>query len=612
MALMNKKHAMTHATTPFRPPLSGQILGAFARAFHLADIEPSLKDKSATRYFSGGAVSDEKTVKYQRAFAAAMLKSGLLPQLGDEASTRDRVTALVAENAAIWDSMVGALIALPNSLVRHPEAGLPFLRLATIDFALRAAGFAWMSQVVGLEEDGLPSWAPDPEARRSFRRGLQERCAATRHEVKRTLKHDHKTQVDRFFDAEPIDHKRDTVESIAKALAELGCGDEAALRVDLLWHQGLCTLMDDLVRAFPEEIGTDAVLSCCRAFMRYRQRAWGWLKESRASKDELQARAANIFELGVEGGAAEPIIHTLGSAEPDPLWQQELRGCLMSVLNRMQYSMEAHLGAERALEALPRKTKSARAGVDQQKKFFLSGWTPPPDIEIDPEVVAQITPEHWATSLSDLAARQSREGHDPDEAISLAREAVRLSDGEWLHHYRLAALLANKAAAEGLSGLASGAEVKSRMAEARAIFWLADGLKHASDGVAPSKAKCPEDCEPWVEVGSTYYEENDARAALEHLERWRERFEEPNAWLLYLMGIARVQCGDCAGAIEPLEAALRLRENEPRCLEAVADALLRQGEFKRAQKFADQARRLGKPDVANRRDAGFYDQFKRR
>lgn len=613
MALTNKERAMTHATTPFHPPLSSQVLGAFARAFHLADVEPALKDKSATRYFAGEAVSDEMAGRYQRAFATAVLKSGLLPQLVDDVATRDRVVALIAENAAIWDGMVGTLIALPNSLVSHPEAGLPFLRFATIDFALRAAGFAWMFQSVAHHPDGdLPAWAPDPEARRSFRRGLQERCRATRHEMKRKLNHDHKAQVDRFFDAEPIDHKRETIAALAKAFAELGCGDEPALRVDLLWHQGLCALMDDLVRAFPEEIGTEAVLSCCRAFVQYRRGARRWLKESPDAKEELLARATRIFLLGVEGRAADPIISALEATESDPLWKQELRGCLMSVLNRMQYSMEVLFGAERALQAAARKTKSARAGVDEQKKFFLSGWSPPPAMEITPDVAARITPGQWATSLSDLAARQSREGSDPGEAVRLAREAVRLDGENWFHQYRLAALLADRAVADGFTGVASRAEVKTRMAEARTIFWLADGLKHAADGIAPTKATCPEDCEPWVEVGSSYYEEGDARAALDHLERWRERFEEPNAWLLYLLGIARVQCGDCAGAVELLKAALRLRENEPRCLEAVADALLRVGEFKRAQSFADQARRLGKPDVANRRDAGHYDKFKRK
>ena len=141
-------------------PYSGQILGSLVDAMKLGDSV--LTGKTAKRFFASGNASEYKKRQVYRELGQVLVDLGLVPDVGEKLPEGSTTADALADGIVLvckrWDLLMQRIQSRSAAVTDPVGAGQKFLRLATVDVALRMLGFAHLAEVE-LPEPHVPLWA---------------------------------------------------------------------------------------------------------------------------------------------------------------------------------------------------------------------------------------------------------------------------------------------------------------------------------------------------------------------------------------------------------------------------------------------------------------------
>ena len=157
-------------------PYSGQILGALVDAMKLGDSV--LTDKTAKRFFNSGNASEYKKREVFHELGQILVDLGLVPDVGEKLPEGRTTADALADGIALvckrWDLLMGRIQSRSAAVTDPAGAGQKFLRLATVDVALRMLGFVHLADIE-LPEPQVPLWAQPKGAGEIIRVLAQDR-----------------------------------------------------------------------------------------------------------------------------------------------------------------------------------------------------------------------------------------------------------------------------------------------------------------------------------------------------------------------------------------------------------------------------------------------------
>ena len=307
----------------YRVPLSGAVVGLLVREFQLKNSV--LNSKTARRYFRGQRVKDSNRFEVIEAFSKSLVEEGFVPALPflekQEWTVDKLLTLTMAGYARQWDLLAGHMRSASAPVERPDLAATAYLRLVTIDLALRFTAVLWLANFP-CPEEGVPVWA---EARggAKYLKDLLEKCgssAPTRDELSTHLDVSFNT-VDSWLDAgarPSLAH----LEMLAEHLAPLIDGAEpSSLLVQLRLTYSLSAICDIVAR----HVGRETVLDLAAALMRFVSRNLDGLRTcSKLPPDEGAMAQVAILICGACFPSCEYLTRALWRKERDPIWRADL------------------------------------------------------------------------------------------------------------------------------------------------------------------------------------------------------------------------------------------------------------------------------------------------
>ncbi|MFO0590524.1 MAG: tetratricopeptide repeat protein [Polyangiaceae bacterium] len=578
----------------FVPPLFGSVLGTLVEIFDLRrfDTQGALAQKTSRRYLAGERVGRDGETRALRGIADAVITAGfipstirLAPSFGDvklrellaTLKPRDLLTAFIANHAQQWDQMAGALRhhSAPIAYPRHAAGA--YLRLVTIDLAVRLGAMLWLLR--GTEgELPAPVWA-EPRGAAGWLRSTLERAGEarpTRNDIALELGVNFKS-VDAWLDGQsrPEDSN---LAKLAKLLSARGVGDETGLlrEMRLMFAlQALFELISGIVgEGYAREMA-DRLIGYANVFPKF-------LQHSKRTKEEVDGS----MKLSVVAGTFpqsppwnEFVLRSIWRAEPDPVWRTDLQAVTKPWIHRLQ----------RVAQVL---------GPTDRTKFKREVGHQPTDEELDvlmyvvqadqSEKLAQ-SPRHalaYEECMADpvFAAREYRsiacdasdQGRLP-QAIEAARESVRLDPTNAEYHFRLGAYL-----------------------------WMTDQIEEALVECQVASQLEPAWDRPRVEIGVILLNTGRLAEAIQHLERTKRELLKPTPWLLFVRALAHEKGGSVGGAIAAYEELLQIAPDDGEALDRVAHLYFVSGSAKAAIDRAKKANHLGFSTVFDAWEFGYY------
>lgn len=342
-------HGMKPTATPppsmseqrFPLPESPVILDAVWRAL---DLElPRSRKPNGRRFLNGERpLSDAARAALLRAMVRTCIEAGYVP-----VSKQDRFdpVELLTSAIEVWihrcDHLVGHARALETST--STSAALRYLRIATVDVAVRCAAF---DELFGrsLDEDAaaIPTWAREGGAG-AYLKTLPGTLGVTREQI-----HAGKTKDD-WFDGRSRPSS-ESVESFAQSLAKHDKTkmSDVVWLLELRWLFALSHLSDDVAWI----VGRDATLDMASAFRRTRSQVRKVLAS--VTPVHRDAGLAEIVVLGTRAPGAGPLVDAIVSSEELThfSWALDLRASRADwILSEMEASV-VHLAAGNFDEAL--------------------------------------------------------------------------------------------------------------------------------------------------------------------------------------------------------------------------------------------------------------------
>ena len=242
-------------------PCSGQILGAVVDALDVG--EGVLADRTAKRMFAGRSVSEHSRKERLVALAQVLVDLGIVPDADDRLrggefrdglTTADIVGDVIGAACQVWDRLMEHAQNHSAPVADFSGAGRRYLRLATVDVALRMVGFARFARVE-LPEPNLPLWA-QPKGAGETLRGLQRELGVTRDQLAARLEVP-PTTLDNWLDSTVIPG-RNHVPVLARGLWRRGSVDAEDLGRDLTRQFALARLAETVAAVVGwEAVGED-------------------------------------------------------------------------------------------------------------------------------------------------------------------------------------------------------------------------------------------------------------------------------------------------------------------------------------------------------------------
>ena len=559
----------------YRAPLSGTIVGVLVREFQLNS--PGLNTKTAKRYFRGQRVKDASRFEVIEAVADVLVKEGFVPRLpflDNQGWPVDKLLTLVMVGyAKQWDGLAGLMRSASAPVDRPDLAATAYLRLATIDLALRLSALLWLANASSPEQ-GVPIWA-EPKGGAQYLKGLLEKCgssALTRDKLADQVGVSYNT-VDSWLDA-GVRPSLTNLQGIAAQLApHIEGAEPSTLLVQLRLNYSLSSICDILAR----HVGRETVLNLASALMRFTGRNVQGLREfSKLPPDEGAMAQIAIFICGARFPSCEHLTKALWRREKDPVWRADLEASSKPWDLRLVHLMKGFGGTDQMLQKLQTEYGIAEGiATDLLEEAFrhipadptIPEWVPH-DVLEDMQFVRikgdaaysarnRMTQYEWARAKGDL-----------ETAIHHVRRAVELQPENALYHFELGATL-------GTAG-----EVSEGIQEC----WISDGLD-------PSWEL------PKVEVGIILLNAGRSSEALVHLEQMAEGQEDPSAHLAFNLGVARSRCGEYGRALEALLRVVELQADHALALDFAAHSAFMAGDGKTGRRLAKKANDLGRSET---------------
>ena len=494
-----------------RPPTSGVIVGALVDA--IGQRPASLTNKQASRYFHGDpSVSPEERRRIFEAFAEWVVDLDLLPVPHKDREPTPRLSRLLAMalrwHADRWDSLNAYVYARAGRVFDPATALEPYLRLATLDLALRAASLLWMA---GSDSPSpqIPPWGK-AEGVGKWLNSLRTEARVTRDTLAEAAGVAFQS-ADDWFDrgARPEEGR---FSGIAEALSPgLGHDDPAKLTVQLRRAYVLSAACDRLASI----VGRPLVEMLAGSLATFTH--WGLIALQPAAVSPGDGRSGDEDPTEVAAEVAMSLFLT-GSSSP-----------LAPELLRLFWEGQGDAHWRLAAQA---------AGLD---------WCSYIELKLA------------AASSGELAGPTIGMGHATREAMDMlldlgAGSIDALANRDPLR--AIAALAKRRAVLEAVLATSPGdAWLHMQFGAMEGKF----GDAHRGIQECWNAALLEDGWElPLVEIGIIYLNSGEPAEARDHLERVLAERENPSWHLLYNLGVARCRCHDIGGALDALKKAIVL------------------------------------------------------
>lgn len=543
---MEDARVTRESEVPPELPTSGQVLGFLVRSLGFDD--PRLRSKTAQRYFSGRTdrlVKESSHSDVMEAISEALAELGLgaTPSGKGKNACASLLASTLEWHAVNWDSMRTFL--LPRMMRVYPrhlaDVWRTYLRLATIDLALRVAGH--------LRLRGAPPEALDfLEWVTASRRGayLNEKRKAARvtsADLAASVGvHEHTVEGWLYRSARPSD------KNLKEISAALTSNDNPAERERLVRELRMLYWVNDIAGVLGKHIGKGAVEDMVGHLRGYTLLAHRTLCDSMTQAG--LADAAELATQGAHSSLARPLLAVLASHESDGGWQEDLIAAGSGWVGRV---LEVNLQVHRAEEdALIRETDG----------YILESWG-----------VGNIAAyEHYRRSME-----LQMEGR-MDAALAEVARAAALDPLDSVYHFILGSV-------RGGIGARNGDHVM--VDQSLEECWVAVNLE-------------PTWILPWTEIGWILLNTGRIGEAVEHLRGVRPGCEPLDARYYAALGTALRQAGVFAESLTAFESSLELNPNDMSVVAAAAGVASMAGDKLKSNHYRKVARHLGALDDLDR------------
>ncbi len=570
----------------FVPPTSGRILREVVDALQLRQWDPkkTLKNKNTQRYLDGVRVEQKNLGAAVMSIAEAMVRAEfiVIPKISEMGTAPPEVLVanIIGILASRWDELAGALRNFSPHISRIDLAALPFLRLAVVDLALRAAALAKLNGGNPPSET-VPTWTRENGSGLLLRE-LQERCGPrpTREDLARVLEVSDNT-IDAWFDGK-VRPEEKHIEILAE---EFACRTPAEtkerLQVQLRRHIAMC----DLAGRLAAIVGREELEDLSATFVRLERRAHEFVSESKLPADQFRQSMIAILGLGTEFESTSFILHTLWKVEKLPIWRTILRAAVEPWLPFLTLSLRLVADVDHSVVELVARENNvteqeAAEALEVAKQIVqIDPTLPPPDHLLDRNWVRikgdavysarnRITQAEWAMTKGDF-----------ETAIVHLRRAVELQEQNADYHFKLGA------------ALAPAGMIDEAIKECRIAAGLREGWEL-----------------PLVEIGVIFLNASRPVDARDELEKLVVSGNSPSTWLALNLGVARHRTGNYEGGLELLELVIEREPDHARALNDAAHCLFVLGKRRKAETYANKAHHLGDSETHQNWKAGIYDR----
>ena len=305
------------------PPSAGRILGYLSK--RLGSFVPPLSSKTLQRFFNETEdfnVPNETRREILDALAEWLEQTGLLPSppSGSEYEEGGGIRATLEVFITEWESWRASIresrLEVPQAIL--PSIWAPYLRLATIDIALRMAAALAMSPNHAKGFRVLEFWAGSRPGK--FLKALMgDASNMTREGLAGALGKKFDKTIDDWLDHDVRPHAS-SIHQIAEALAEHTEGVDA---IDIEADLQRLYLLHDVTTVLREHTGDDLVEECILRLAQYMEYVHRILRAWHQETKDITA-ASFIQSFGAKSQYALPFLQDLRQAEQDSVWQQDL------------------------------------------------------------------------------------------------------------------------------------------------------------------------------------------------------------------------------------------------------------------------------------------------
>lgn len=569
----------------FKAPLSGPIIGVIVKALRIQS--DSLTRRTTRRFFKGRRIKDAEREGIFLEIGKVLVEHGLVPNspfLTHENVPPEKVIAVaVAWYSSEWDRLVGHMRTASAPVDRADLAAASYLRLVTIDLALRVSAVMWLAELPTPDEE-TPLWTNDNGGAEYLRRILRKcgKTGLTRDELAERLDVSYNT-VDNWLDT----HTRPSqfhIGKLAEELAEHIDGlDEESIRRQLHIHYAL----SDLCQLLTKNVGRETVVDLASALVRFTSRNLAGLREfSKLSPSDGSKAQLLILMTGARNVSSEYLLRALWRQERDPVWKAELMAASKPWDLRLTHIAQHWGGLDQVTQALQEKLgipqEKANSLLEEVLKEVPAGLTSPHAIdptELEGKTLIRLSGDEEFSARNRMTQyNQARFEGDLDTALIHIRRAVELQPESAEYHFHLGALL-------GMVG-----EVDEGIEEC----WIA--------------ARLDDDWElPRVEVGIILLNAGRNQEALEHLEDLAaSRQEDSSSHLTFNLGTARYRAGDHSAALSALEKVIDEEPGHALALDMAAHSAFLIGDQQKGRRLAKLADQHGQSATYREWQEGKY------
>jgi tetratricopeptide (TPR) repeat protein len=576
----------------FIPPSSGVLLGSVVDALQLRKTsvgQSSLTGSTPQRMFRGEWVKDESRATIIRTMGEAIVETGILVkdyEFGDGHRPVDLVELLLTFYAGQWDRLASTMRSFSCPVNDHHGAACSYLRLATIDLALRYAAVLLLANgpPPGTE---TPAWARPRGGGLLLREWLKRAGDAqpTREVMATRLGYSDKT-IDDWLDGKTPPNEA-SIGDLATMFAILVGEDKEALATTLRRHYALTRISDELA----DEIGSETVGDLGKALYRYVT----WIHEDLYPYFRLSP-IIRVSEFGMEdllhlllsGTAAEcapRIVEKLWQQEPSPLWRTDLKAACADWKHRLQYVARTLASKEdiarqfRKEFHIPKKEAMRRAEMAVSMGIV--------DMSVNNMTEAAFERHggedaEWVTMVGDNHMKAENRMMQAEWASS--RGDLR---GAVVHQLRAVELHPDNAMAQFKCGAVLG-----RVAfEERPDDWprlKQEALEHLEVAVQLR----PDWDRPRAEIGIVLDNTGESDRAREYLED-AARHVEMNEHLAFCTGVTQWRTGHLQDALRSFETVLGYEPEHAEATDFAAYCCFQLGDDLRGRKLAKRSAELG-------------------
>ena len=533
-----------------RPPTSGVILGVLVDA--IGQRPPALTNKQASRYFHGDpSVSPEERQRVIEAIAQWVVRLNLLP-VPQSLGSREPMPALdeLLAMALRWhaDQWDGLSAYVYSRAARAPDLATvlePYLRLATIDLAIRAASLLWMVGVDSPQPE-IPSWAKE-RGTAVMLKSFLAKAGVTRDKLAEAAGVEPQSADGWLDKGSRPEEKR--FEGIGRVLSSgLGEAEPEQIADQLRRAYVLSAACNRLVSL----VGRPTVEVLAGSLAIFTDIAMRALRPGTASQESETAMVMNLFLFGSRSPLAPGMLRLFWEHQGDAEWRLAAQAAGLDWSVYVQHRLMASGSFELVGPAveMQRPTREAFDALHNLSEELIDACA------------NQDLPRMFAAIGKQREVLEAVLATNPGDA--------------WLH-MQFGSL-------EGKFGDA-----------------------HKGIQECWNAAKIEEGWElPLVEIGIIHLNSGEPEKARDHLEQVAAQREDHSWHLLYNLGEARFRCGDIGGALGALNRAITLNPVHKDMLDRAAHCAFLTRDHVMGRRLMNQARLLGTSETYKRWQRGEY------